>query len=607
MKKLIMLFVCCVLFVATGVTVYAESGVQVTDANGQTQVYNEMVTNIVLNGETKTLGKSPAVIVEGEVMAPPIAVFKKILGMSVTLNSNKKTVVLKTTEHTMELTANSKIAILDGEEMTLDIAPVFGTYMGTGTKSTLLPLKEIAKIWSYTYEFNEDTNAISLTRTGGMELTYAGLSFYYQKTPVTLLINGKEVESSLHGIRMDDYTMVPAWKMAKELGIKYSYSSSKKQITLSYKNQKIVMTMNSTKAKVNGQTTTMEAAPVYVKNRTTGASGNMIPAEFMAENLGIPYTWDDATISVNFKKPTESMKGYQIAISLPEKCKNGNYTVNDDYYNDQYQIILNGNYKSFYELNPVENSTSLIKSTSVTVEDGKTRINLKANTIKGYQIKEVNGILYVKVGTPKEIYDKIVVLDAGHGGTDPGAAGNGIYEKDCTLNILKAAKKYFDKDGTIKVYYTRTTNTQSSITSGSSGLNTSTSLRARTDLANTVNADLFISVHINSASNTSARGTEVYYSSSNNRKNSGGLTASKLAQYAYDDMLSAVGSLQRGVKTANFYVVRYTNMPAILIETAFISNKEDAAILKSSEKIDQMGKAVYQTVSRAFSNYPTGR
>ena len=144
MKKLIMLFVCCVLFVATGVTVYAESGVQVTDANGQTQVYNEMVTNIVLNGETKTLGKSPAVIVEGEVMAPPIAVFKKILGMSVTLNSNKKTVVLKTTEHTMELTANSKIAILDGEEMTLDIAPVFGTYMGTGTKSTLLPLKEIS-------------------------------------------------------------------------------------------------------------------------------------------------------------------------------------------------------------------------------------------------------------------------------------------------------------------------------------------------------------------------------------------------------------------------------------------------------------------------------
>src|SRR5699024_3642993 len=153
------------------------------------------------------------------------------------------------------------------------------------------------------------------------------------------------------------------------------------------------------------------------------------------------------------------------------------------------------------------------KSTSVTVEDGKTRINLKANTIKGYQIKEVNGILYVKVGTPKEIYDKIVVLDAGHGGTDPGAAGDGIYEKDCTLNILKAAKKYYDKDGTIKVYYTRTTNTQSSITSGSSGLNTSTSLRARTDLANTVNADLFISVHINSASNTSARGTEVYYSS----------------------------------------------------------------------------------------------
>lgn len=590
-----------------GVTAYAESGVQVTDANGQTQLYSEMVQKIVLNGGTKDLGKAPAVVVEGEVMAPPIAVFKKLLGMTVTSNATKKTVVLKTKEHTMELTANSKTAVLDGEKITLSTAPVFVTYMNTGTKSTLLPLKEIAEIWGYTYTFDEAKTQVSLSRTGGMELTYAGLSFYYEKTPVTLLVNGREIESSLPGLVIDDCTMVPAWKMAKALGVKYSYSSSKKQITLSYGNQKIVMTMNSTTATVNGKTTTMEIAPVYVKNRTTGAGGNMVPADFMAENLGIIYELDDAASSVNFKVSTEAPKGYQIAISLPDECVNGNYTVNDDYFNNQYQIILDGNYKSYYTLNPVENSTSLIKSTSVTVANGKTTINLKANAIKGYQIKEVDGILYVKVGTPKEIYSKIIVLDAGHGGTDPGAAGNGIYEKDCTLNIVKAAKKYFDQDGSVKVYYTRTTNTQSSITSGSSGLNTSTSLRARTELANEVDADLFISVHINSASNTSAKGTEVYYSSSNNRKNTGGLTASKLAQYAYDDMVAAVGSSKRGVKTANFYVIRYTNMPAILIETAFISNKEDAAILKSSEKIDQMGKAIYNTVSKAFSNYATGR
>ena len=145
------------------------------------------------------------------------------------------------------------------------------------------------------------------------------------------------------------------------------------------------------------------------------------------------------------------------------------------------------------------------------------------------------------------------------------------------------------------------------MTSGSNGLNTSTSLHARTDLANEVDADLFISVHINSAGNTTARGTEVYYSSNNNKKNSGGLSASKLAQMAYDNVVKAVGSSKRGVKTANFYVIRYTNMPAILIETAFISNKQDAEILKSDKKIDQIGKSIYDTVVSAFDKYPTER
>lgn len=607
MKRLIMLLVCCLFLMGMTVTVYADSGVQVIDENGQTKVYNEMVQTVVLNGTEKQIIKSQAVVVDGEVMAPPVAVFKNILGMTVTTDAKNNKVVLKTQEHTMEFTAHSKTAVLDGKDMTLSVAPVSVKYLSTGISATLVPVKEVAEIWGYTYQFDEATGKISLTRTGGMELTYAGLSFYYQKNPVTLLVNGKEVESNLPGILMDDCNMIPAWKMAKELGIKYSYSSSKKQITLTYGSNKIVMTMNKTAATVNGKTTTMQTAPVYVKNRTTGAAGNMIPAEFMAENLGITYTWDEAEGSMDFTIPKEAPKGYQIQIALPDDCVNGNYTVNDDYFNNQYQITLDGNYKSFYTLNPVENGSTDIKSTSVTVSSGKTTITLKANTIKGYQVKEVDGILYVKVGTPKEIYDKILVLDAGHGGTDPGAAGNGIYESDCTLNIVKAAKKYFDKDGSVKVYYTRTTNTQANMTSGSSGLNTSTSLRARTSLANTVDADLFISVHINSASNTSARGTEVYYSSNNNLKNDGGLTASKLAQYAYDNMVAAVGSTKRGVKTANFYVIRYTNMPAILIETAFISNKQDAEILKSSEKVDQMGKAIYDTVIQAFSKYDTGR
>ncbi len=607
MKKWIMMLVFCLLLVGTGVTAYAGSGVQVTDANNQTKVYEDVIQTLTINGEKKDLGKAPGIVIDNEVMLTHTAVFKKILGMKVTYNGKAGTVVLETKEHKMEFQTNQKTAILDGKEMPLSVAPVKAKYLDTGVNTILLPTKAIADVWGYQYEFDETNQSVSLHREGGMELMYAGLSYYYQKTPVTLLVNGEEIDTELPGFIVDDYNMVPAWKMAKELGIKYSYSKSKKSITLTYGSNKVIMTMNSKDATVNDESVMMPVEPVYIKDRSTGAGGNMVPGEFVAEQLGFGYEWDAVENSANFTTPQGLLDGYQIVIPLDEECTSGNYEVEDDYFNHKFKIKFTGEYESFYDVNLIENYSDAIKSISVEEDDFYTTITLKANKIKGYRIKEEDGILYVKVGTPQEIYDKIVVLDAGHGGTDPGAAGNGIYEKNCTLNIVNAAKDYFDMDESIKVYYTRTTNSQANMTSGSSGLNTSTSLRARTDLANEVDADLFISVHINSASNTSARGTEVYYSSNNNRKNDGGLTASKLAQLAYDNMVKAVGSSKRGVKTANFYVVRYTNMPAILIETAFISNKQDADILKSEKKVDQMGKAIYDSVVQAFSKYPTGR
>ena len=81
----------------------------------------------------------------------------------------------------------------------------------------------------------------------------------------------------------------------------------------------------------------------------------------------------------------------------------------------------------------------------------------------------------------------IVVLDAGHGGRDSGAVGNGLQEKEMTLSIILSAKKYFDQDRRFKVYYTRTTDK-------------TVSLKSRYSLANKKNADFYISIHINSYS-----------------------------------------------------------------------------------------------------------
>lgn len=163
-----------------------------------------------------------------------------------------------------------------------------------------------------------------------------------------------------------------------------------------------------------------------------------------------------------------------------------------------------------------------------------------------------------------------MVIDAGHGGADSGATGNGLKEKNMTLAIVLGAKKYFDNDSRFKVYYTRTSDTYPS-------------LDDRCKLANNNNADLFLCVHINSAS-ASARGTETLYNpnrSTATAKN--GITSKDFATAMQQAVIKTTGFTNRGLKSrTDLRVLNQTNMPACLIEYGFISNTTEARIMNAN-------------------------
>lgn len=175
-----------------------------------------------------------------------------------------------------------------------------------------------------------------------------------------------------------------------------------------------------------------------------------------------------------------------------------------------------------------------------------------------------------------------IVIDAGHGGSDSGASGNGMAEKNLTLAIVLAAKRSFDNDRRFQVYYTRTADTYPS-------------LSQRANLANNRDADMFLCVHINSAS-ASARGTETLWSKGRNsatKKN--GLTSKELATAMQDAAVDVTGFKDRGlVDRPKLYVLKHTKMPACLIEYGFISNKTEAARMKANTSV--YGKALYNAV-----------
>ena len=169
----------------------------------------------------------------------------------------------------------------------------------------------------------------------------------------------------------------------------------------------------------------------------------------------------------------------------------------------------------------------------------------------------------------------VVIIDPGHGGKDPGAIGRGgLREKDVILPISLKVAQILQQNGV-----------QAILTRNSDYF---VSLRGRVDMAEKANADLFVSIHANSVglSRPDVSGLEVYY------YNSG----YDLAQDVRRSILSSVNVRDRRVRKARFFVLRKSSMPAILVETGYVTGREDAAKLASPQYRDQMARGIAQGI-----------
>lgn len=160
-----------------------------------------------------------------------------------------------------------------------------------------------------------------------------------------------------------------------------------------------------------------------------------------------------------------------------------------------------------------------------------------------------------------------IFINPGHGGKDTGAVGNGLIERDVNLRIGNLVAKYLkavDYDVTLFQY---------------------DGLQAICNEANNWHADLFVSIHCN-AFDCCAHGTETFYVSERGRK---------LASAIQNQIVSSVGTFNRGVKTTNYFVLLNTDMPAVLVECAFIDNPHDAKLLRERE--DDFARAIARGIS----------
>ncbi|MFW6270857.1 MAG: N-acetylmuramoyl-L-alanine amidase, partial [Bacillota bacterium] len=173
--------------------------------------------------------------------------------------------------------------------------------------------------------------------------------------------------------------------------------------------------------------------------------------------------------------------------------------------------------------------------------------------------------------------DHIIVIDPGHGGFDPGAIGpSGLTEKEVNLDIAIKVNDILS-DSLDNIILTRETDRF-------------VSLRRRAEIANKAEANLFVSIHVNASNKGYSSGTETYIAPQKTGKS---LT---LADNLQNYLVNSLDLVDRGIKSDNFYVIKFTEMPAALVEVAFISNNREENLLSSNSFIEKAAGAIAEGI-----------
>lgn len=203
------------------------------------------------------------------------------------------------------------------------------------------------------------------------------------------------------------------------------------------------------------------------------------------------------------------------------------------------------------------------------------------NGINGYINKTYLQLLNQKGPAVK---DRIIVLDPGHGGKDPGAVKSNAREKEIVLKVANLVKQKLEKDGaTVKM--TRTGDTYPS-------------LEDRVRYAKNENGEIFISLHANAAAKEAANGTETFYSVTSNANEKEDLA---LATAINNEIVKNAKMYNRGVKRADYVVIKGNVMPAVLVELGFITNNADREKLVSDEYVEIFAQSIYNGIVQYYT------
>lgn len=285
----------------------------------------------------------------------------------------------------------------------------------------------------------------------------------------------------------------------------------------------------------------------------------------------------------------EESEDEKLYIEIPENMDGKDIVITNDYQSQTIYVRFKNGVDDYSDNYSVYGSSNHIASMSYYKENGDGVLAIAMDMLYEISYYYEDGNLCMSFIDPHDVYDKVIVVDAGHGGRMSGAVKRGVEEKNLNLAIVQQIKALFDEagDDSIKIYYTRLDDTNPS-------------LMERANMANKSNADLFISIHNNASSSglfTSDSGTMVLYNPlDKNEKNS-----MRLAELCLENVTASTGSNKLGLVDGEYiYIVRSCKVPVVLIEVGYMTNYEELENLKNEEYQRKVAEGVYNAVMQAF-------
>lgn len=395
--------------------------------------------------------------------------------------------------------------------------------------------------------------------------------------PIKIIIDNQEITSDSLPIINSSRVLVPVRVISEELGYAVSWVSKTNTVYISKGNVSIKFIIGESKILVSGKSVQLDVASSIVNGRA------YLPIRVVSESIGSSINWDGSTKSVIIDtkdNDEESNSSSEVSLSFSTdkrdimidqifKLKQPNRLVIDF---DQ-MLVEDLIIPEIEDNNLIEN----IRFSQFELEPNKVRvvIDLKYDVDYSYELDD--NLFLIDLNT--HVYK--VVIDAGHGGKDPGATGvSGNKEKDLNLLIALKLANFLKYEPNIELILTRRTDVY-------------ISLDGRINLANEANADIFISIHHNSMPyNSSITGSETYYKKSD---------SIELAKIAHANLLDATGFIDRNTNTANFRVIKYTEMPAILLEVGYMSNYLQEKQMKEQAFQDKVVAGIADTINEYFN------